>query len=58
MKQNIILADCYPDEIEAFVEGCNSVSTNSNFKILSFISIGSHKGVINNINSSLKISPA
>lgn len=49
MKQNIILADCYPDEIEAFVEGCNSVVTNSNFKILSFISIGSHKGVINNI---------
>lgn len=53
-KFNIILADCNPEEIKTFAEGCNTIVANSKFKILSSISNGSHKGIIKNLFRYLK----
>lgn len=53
-KTNIILADCEPEEIETFTEGCNTIAVDSKFKILSSISNGSHKGFIKNLIRYLK----
>ena len=54
MKQNIILADCNPEEIKTFAEGCNTIVADSKFKILSSISNGSHRGMIKNLFRYLK----
>lgn len=53
-KTNIILADCDPGEIKTFTEGCNTVVSDSKFKVLSSISNGSHKGIIKNFIRYLK----
>lgn len=53
-KFNIILADCNPEEIKTFAEGCNTIVANSKFKILSSISNGSHRGMIKNLFRYLK----
>lgn len=53
-KLNIVLADCNPKEVITFTEGCNTIITDSQFKILSSISNGSHKGFIKNFIRYLK----
>lgn len=47
-KNNIILADCCPEEVATFAEGCNSIANNP-FKILSSISNWGHGGFIPNL---------
>lgn len=53
-KKNIILADCDPEEIRTFTEGCNTIVADPKFEILSSISNGSHKGIIKNLIRYLK----
>lgn len=44
-KKNIILADCDPEEVKTFSEGCNAIATDANFKILSLVNKISYNGV-------------
>ncbi len=48
ISKNIILADCCPDEIKTFADGCNEIS-DSPFEIISKISNWGYDNIIKNI---------
>lgn len=48
MKRNIVLADCCPEEIETFINGCNEVA-NQPFEIISKISNWGYDNRIRNL---------
>ena len=48
LRNNVILADCQPKEIESFAEGCNTIAKNP-FKIISSISNWEHGSILQNL---------
>lgn len=48
MRKNIILADCCPEEVKSFANGCNEVS-DTPFEIVSKISNWGYDSFIKNL---------